>query len=606
MNNMKISAIVILALAAGLGLGYVIFPGNNPEVGYVEEPTMNKEDFLAADDQIWTCAMHPQVRTNEPGNCPICEMELIPLVANTSDDPYVLQMTRAAVKLLNVQTFVVGESEQVESGLVRFTGKVQADERLASSQVAHIPGRIEQLYVTYTGEEVKKGQALAGLYSPDLITAQQELIEALGLIDINPELVIAARNKLRFWRIPDDEIKRIEETKVVKENFTIYADEDGVVTKRRIAIGDYVKRGEPLYDMDDLSRVWILFDAYEDDLPYVKLDDKIEFNTPSVPNKSFTAPITFIDPFINPISRVAPLRTEMVNKGLLLKPEMFVYGTLKKPAGAKESLFIPKTAVLWTGKRSVVYVRLVDTEIPSFQFREIVLGAAVGGWYIVEDGLDEGEEIVTNGNFAIDAAAQLNNQVSMMNRNVGIKGDEGSFDLPDYTGTTSEEFKQQLSAVLEAYLKLKDAFVATDVALAKRATVPVIDAMNAMDMNLLKGAAHMYWMDEVRALTAHSEKIAELDDIEDQRTQFVFLSQAMVKSIKVYGIPENTYYVQHCPMANGGEGADWVSTMTKINNPYYGEAMISCGTTMDTITKDFRNAPMQVAVKRPPMAGHNH
>jgi len=357
--------------------------------------------------------------------------------------------------------------------------------------------------------------------------------------------------------------------------------------------------------MVDLSRVWVLFDAYEEDLPNVKLNDRIDFYTPSVPNKSFSGRVTFIDPFINSVSRVAALRIEINNKGHVLKPEMFVYGTLKKSSSAGKNLMVPKTAVLWTGRRSVVYVQLEDSEIPSFQFREVELGSRVGDSYIIESGLEVGEEVVTNGNFAIDAAAQLNNQASMMNRNVSIKGGAGADRLPDYTGTTPDAFKQQLAAVLDAYLGLKDAFVATDIEMAKNAAAPLVDGLGAADMSLLKGHAHMYWMEQLGALTGHAEKIAQLDDVELQRAQFDFLSRAMIISIKVFGIPGDTFYVQHCPMANDNNGADWISTVTEINNPYFGDKMLRCGTTTDTITKDFKNEQPQVAANSP-QQGHNH
>ncbi|RLD21231.1 MAG: efflux RND transporter periplasmic adaptor subunit [Bacteroidetes bacterium] len=608
MNNTKLLVIVILAVGAGLGIGYFLFPGMSTQGEWVEESGVSHEghaDGVTGAEEIWTCSMHPQIRQNEPGQCPICEMDLILLDGNTSNDPLVLQMTEAAAKLLNVQTFVVGEGDGSEVSLMRFTGKVQADERLSSSQVAHIPGRIEQLFVTFTGEEVKVGAALAVVYSPDLILAQRELIEAMALSDVNPALLEAARNKLRFWKISPNVIKEIEETQEVKETFTIYADASGVVTNRRIAVGDYVKRGEPLFDMVDLSRVWVMFDAYEEDLPNVKLNDRIDFYTPSVPNKSFSGRITFVDPFINPVSRVAALRIEINNKGHKLKPEMFVYGTLKKSASSVHNIMVPKTAVLWTGKRSVVYVKQTDAEIPSFEYREIELGSAIGTSYVIVSGLEDGEEVVTNGNFSIDAAAQLNNQASMMNRNVTMKGGDASDHLPDYTGTTPVEFKQQLAVVLEAYLGLKDAFVATDAGLAKRSIAPLVDALGAVDMALLKGDAHMYWMDQMGALTGHSAKIAEIEDVELQRTQFDFLSQALIRSVKVFGIPNETYYVQHCPMANENNGADWISNMTEINNPYFGDKMLKCGTNTDTITKNYKNKQVQVAAQRPPQ-GHKH
>jgi Cu(I)/Ag(I) efflux system membrane fusion protein len=255
-------------------------------------------------------------------------------------------------------------------------------------------------------------------------------------------------------------------------------------------------------------------------------------------------------------------------------------------------LTIPKSAVLWTGTRSVVYVKVPDINIPSFQFREVELGEGLGDAYHLISGLEVGEEIVTNGSFTIDAAAQLNNQASMMNRNVMIKGADHTQHMPDYTETTPIEFKQQLGKISDAYLVLKDAFVATESEQASIASVQVLEDLSTVDMALVKGEAHLYWMEQQRAMHAHSKKISELDDVQEQRKQFDFLSQALIRTIKVFGMLDDTLYVEHCPMAMDGKGADWLSRETEIRNPYYGDEMLTCGLVKDTITEDFQNPPM--------------
>lgn len=603
--NMKIILTAIVAVAIGLAVGYFLFGGKQQAAPGETHNHEGEAVQTASEEQIWTCSMHPQIRQNEPGLCPICEMDLIPLEANTSNDPLVLEMTEAAIKLLQVETTTIGVELGGEGKSIPLSGKVQADERLASSQVAHVPGRIEKLYVTFTGEQVNQGQKLATLYSPELITAQRELLEALKLGEVNPGLIEAARNKLRFWKIGEAAIKEIELKGKVQETFTVYADESGIVTNRRVAVGDYVKQGEPLFDLMNLHKVWVLFDAYEEDLSVISLGDRIAFTTPSVPGRTFQTRITFIDPVINPKTRVASLRTEVSNPNGLLKPEMFVTGIYQKKASSKAQLTVPKSAVLWTGNRSVVYVKLPDTTIPSFKFKEIELGEGLGNSYLVLEGLEPGEEVVTNGNFAIDAAAQLNNQVSMMNKDVMAKGADHALHLPDYTEDAPTEFKQQLAQVSEAYLVLKDAFVATDSEQAKTAAGQVLDALANTDMALLKGDAHVYWMEQLKALQSHAEKITTLTNVEEQRKQFDFLSEALIKVIKVFGIPSNTYYVQHCPMAFDNKGADWISDVAEIKNPYFGDKMMKCGTVKDTITRDFKNPPMEKASMARP-GGHNH
>ena len=588
MKNIRIILIVILALAIGLGAGYFLFGHNKTTMenheGHEQATVPNQSPITNHQSPTYTCSMHPQIRQNEPGDCPICGMDLILLEENTSNDPLVLEMTNESVKLANIQTTIIGEEEGQSAKTIRLSGKVQTDERLASSQVAHVPGRIEKLFVSFTGEQVNKGQKIASLYSPELITAQRELLEALKLQKINPKLVDAARNKLRFWKIGNATIEAIEQKGTIQENFTLYADESGIITNRRVAVGDHLKQGEPLFDLMNLSKVWVLFDAYEKDLAAISVGNKIEFTTPSISNKIFKTRITFIDPIINPNTRVTSIRTEVNNPYGHLKPEMFVNGILKNNSSkkSKSQLTVPKSAVLWTGTRSVVYVKVPDRTIPSFQFREIEIGEAMGSSYQVLNGLESGEEVVTYGSFTIDAAAQLNNQASMMNKNVQLK-EESPTRLPDYTESSPMEFKQQLAKVSDAYLLLKDAFVLADMEQASTRANQILEALTAIDMGLLKDDAHIYWMEQLNNMQAHGKKITELKDIEAQRKQFDFFSQALIKSIKVYGVADEMLYVEHCPMAFDNKGADWLSREKEIRNPYFGDKMLTCGIVKDTI-----------------------
>lgn len=574
MKNTIITAVIAAVL--GLGVGYLVFGGNNAEVVH-DHSTMTTET-TAASEEIWTCSMHPQIRQPEPGDCPICGMDLILLEDGGSDNPLVLKMTESSVKLANIQTTVIGQKTDAAGKTFRLTGKVHADERQASSQVAHIPGRIEKLYVTFTGEQVSKGQKLATIYSPDLITAQRELLEAMKLQDLNPNLVEAARNKLRYLKIGEQTIKSIEERGTIQENFTVYAEETGIVTEKRVSVGDYVRQGEPLFSLMNLRKVWVLFDAYEEDLGAISIGDKIEFTTPSASNKIFKTTVTFIDPIINSATRTAAVRTEVNNRNGLLKPEMLVTGILQKIAKSKSELSVPKSAVLWTGKRSVVYVKVPDTEIPSFEFHEVELGESVGSSYRILSGLEAGQEVVTYGSFTIDAAAQLNNQASMMNRNVEIKKVvQGVEATPDFKAETPAKFQEQITNLTAQYLILKDAFVATDAVAAAAAANEFQTRLSEVDMMLVTGKAHEYWMEKMSALKAHTEKIADSKDIEEQRQQFEFLSVAVINTVEAFGTGGAEIYVQHCPMAADNQGADWLAKEEGIRNPYFGDKMMKCG-----------------------------
>jgi len=365
---------------------------------------------------IWTCAMHPQIRLDHPGKCPICGMDLIPLGQESAQtvDPDAIQLTKEAAELANVLTSVVRRHEPIKE--VRLYGKVQADERSLQNQVSHIPGRIEKLMVNFTGETVRKGQILAMVYSPELVTAQQELLEAAKTKQSQPEIYEAAREKLRQWMIPDTQIDAIEGSGSVRYNFDVVSNTSGVVIARRVNNGDHIASGTVLYDVADLSHVWVMFDAYESDLPFLQTGDKLTFTVQALPGINFTGDIIFIDPVIDPVTRVAKVRVEISNESGRLKPEMFATGIVRADLSQyRNNLIIPRSAVLWTGKRSIVYVKQPGIDEPVFKMREVELGPSLGNSYVVVSGLNEGEEIVTQGTFSVDAAAQLAGKPSMMN-----------------------------------------------------------------------------------------------------------------------------------------------------------------------------------------------
>jgi len=400
-----------LLLGGGILLGWIFFHSS---------PTTqeDKHDHAVAvtKSEIWTCAMHPQFKLDKPGKCPICAMDLIPLTQNNSAemDPMSVHLTKEAIQLANVMTSRVSIQKPVKE--VRLYGKVQADERLLQNQVAHISGRIEKLFVNFTGEPVSKGQKLALIYSPELVTAQQELLEAAKTKEAQPEIYEAAKEKLRQWKLSETQISAIENSGNIKAAIEIESTTSGIVTAKRVSMGDFVGQGSVLYEVSDLSSVWVLFDAYESDLPFLKIGNKIDFTIQALPGSSFSGNVRFINPVIDPVNRVAKVRLEIGNPGAKLKPEMFATGLVTANLQEfKDKLVIPRSAVLWTGKRSIVYVKQPHIDEPVFKLREIELGPQLGNSYVVLDGLVDGEEIVTQSAFSVDAAAQLEGKPSMMN-----------------------------------------------------------------------------------------------------------------------------------------------------------------------------------------------
>ncbi|RUA23595.1 MAG: efflux RND transporter periplasmic adaptor subunit, partial [Bacteroidetes bacterium] len=273
MNFSKKDAIIIAAaLVIGLVIGKFAFGGN-------EEDNHEGHELVQVTENggtIWTCSMHPQIRMDEPGNCPICGMELIPADDAGSDedasDPNEIQMSASAMKLADVQTVIVKRGMPDKN--VFLLGKVKADERNIAELTARFGGRIEKLYVNYRGQQVQKGEKLASIYSPDLITAQRELLEAAKYKDDNPAFYRSARAKLKLWDLTDGQIDRIEKDGEPMINFDILSPISGTITRRDVALGDYVKEGNPLFEVIDLHKVWVMFDAYESDLPWIRKGDK--------------------------------------------------------------------------------------------------------------------------------------------------------------------------------------------------------------------------------------------------------------------------------------------------------------------------------------------
>jgi Cu(I)/Ag(I) efflux system membrane fusion protein len=601
-NNFKWAIIVLIA---GIFLGWLFFhsSGNNTNSAAQEQTGHEGHDHGEEAATMWTCSMHPQIRQDKPGKCPICAMDLISLTDNQSEgedvDPDEIRMTESAAKLADVQTLFV--TKGIPNKELFLQGKVQADERRISELTARFGGRIEKLFVNFTGENVKKGEKLATIYSPGLVTAQRELLEAVGYKDTRPALYTAARGKLRLWDLTEEQINAIEEKGEPQLYFDVLSPISGTVTMRHVALGDYVKEGSALFEVIDLTHVWIMFDAYESDLPWIKTGDRVSYSVQSLPGKSFEGKVIYIDPFIDPATRVAKVRVEQNNPVLALKPEMFVNGSLKSnTAGAANEILIPKSSILWTGKRAVVYTKVPDRDQPSFLYREIELGPESGNFYVVSEGLHEGEEIAVNGVFKIDAAAQLAGKPSMMNPGggkVSLGHDHGAMSEgtkeDNSVNQTMEmnyketnimvEFKEQLQRVYDSYILMKEAFVSSDAKGVSQYARKVKSDLGEVDMGLLEGDAHSEWMKHFLELNLNIDQIASSTDIEKQRISFAEFNSTFYNSLKAFGLHHGTVYYQYCPMATSDKGAYWLDNIKEIKNPYFGESMLSCGETRETL-----------------------
>src|SRR5690554_313417 len=568
---MKKYIIYIGILAVGLLLGWFLFGGST------NTENEHNHDAVAESNQMWTCSMDPQIMQPEPGDCPICGMDLIPAVAGADGlaaDQF--KLTENAMALANVQTVVVGSGE-AEDNAIKLSGKIVENEEANSVQVSYFSGRIERLNVSFTGEEVRRGQLLATIYSPELYAAQQELLTASSLKESQPALYKAVRNKLKLWKLSENQISQIESSGKVQENVPIYATVSGTVTEKLIEQGDYVKQGQPLLKIANLSTVWANFDVYENQIELLKKGQEVSVTTNAYPNKEFTGKVDFIDPTLNTKTRTVTLRVVLSNKDNLFKPGMFVSGKIKGVASnTKEVLTIPSSAVLWTGERSLVYLK-PDPNETVFEMREITLGSKMGENYQVVDGLENGDEIVTNGTFTVDAAAQLQGKKSMMNhKSDKNESKEAHFNLNERV-TVSKDFQNQLKAVFNDCIQLKDALVKDDTSNSAEEAKKLLNHLSKVDMKLVKDKeAHEHWMVLEKEIKDSATSISNTSELAVQRRSFKSLSTHLTNAIEVFGINEKVYH-QYCPMVDNDTGAYWLSKEEKVLNPYFGDAMLRCG-----------------------------
>ena len=584
----------------------------------------------------WTCSMHPHIRLPKPGICPLCPMDLIPVV---TQDGVVgerqIAFSQEALKLMEVQTSPV-ERKFVEAE-IRMVGKVDYDETRVKNITAWVPGRIDRLYVDFTGITVNKGDHMVDLYSPELISAQAELLQALkavGSIKDNTSdlmkrttlaMLEASRDKLRLLGLARAQIDKIESAGQPVTHITVYSPIGGIVINKHATEGMYVNTGTPIYTLADLSRLWVKLDAYESDLPWIRYGQEVEFSTEAYPGQVFKAKISFRDPILNAKTRTVKVRLNVDNSDGKLKPGMFVRGVLRAkvaqggaamapelagkwicpmhPSVVKdqpgtcdicemdlvttESLFatvnepnkpplvIPATAPLITGKRAVVYVRIPNADKPTFEGREVVLGPRAADYYLVREGLAEGEIVVTNGNFKIDSALQIQAKPSMMSAESSQKYE--IFEVPD-------EYRRQLWGVVEKYLLLHEALASDDKDSAARAASETLEALSAVEMSLVSGNAHNAWMDNSMKMKTALDKIKEVEGIEQMRVGFEGLSNELIAVVGQFGVyPDKTLYKINCPMAFNNKGADWLQMDEDIRNPYFGASMYKCGQVIEVI-----------------------
>lgn len=495
-------------------------------------------------DQVWTCSMHPQIRQPNSGLCPICEMDLIPLQDSGEGGIREVTVSSEAAALLNLQVSPVIRSAAVAD--ISLFGRIAYDERSISTSTSRIGGRIDRLFVDFTGAMVRKGGHLAEIYSPEIYVAQREVIEATKAIknqsanasdpvrQTRQRLLNAAREKLRLLQLSEEQIDEIASQKNPSDRITIRSPQDGIVVEKSVDLGSYVKTGDSLFKVADLSSVWLILEAYESDLPWLRYAQDLAFSIEALPGEKFHGRVAFIDPDINPVTRVTQVRVNVKNPGQKLKPGMFARAQVESrmtnggkvvdpslegkwispmhpeimkdgpgkcdicgmplvPAAelgfiadidqtADLPLLVPASAVLQTGERAVVYIRIPEKADPTFEGREIVLGPKLGKQFIVENGLSEGDLVVSQGAFKLDSELQIKAKPSMMNPNAGL------VELP--ANSAPEDLAGQWAPVLRSLGRLQDA---SDPGSAEDAISGMVRAISAVDQSTFQPDTLNLW-----------------------------------------------------------------------------------------------------------------
>lgn len=443
-RNLFIGVIATLVIAA---LAFV--------AAYLSAPGSGESDASGAGVSVWTCSMHPQVRLPKPGKCPICSMPLVPAVsaapdkatATDVDGEPMLKLSEHARAMASVETAPI---ERRKLGVeIRAVGKVQYNESALATITARVDGYVERLFIDYTGVEVKAGDHLVEIYSPDLVVAQQEL-----LMNAGGNLAEAAKLKLRRWELSEQQIEEILKNRKPKERITLSSPINGTVTEKMVVQKSAVKAGDALYKLANLESVWVYLDIYEYELSWVRYGQSVEISTEAYPGEVFTGRVWFINPVLTDESRSVKVLVNIANKEKRLKPGMFVSAMIRAgllangqlaPTGVEGKwtcimhpqvleaasgtcpvckmaltqippgigapkaedelvLSIPATAVLDSGVRKLAYVERAPGEYAPVALK---LGARAGGFYPVIEGLKEGDLVAVRGNFLLDSQFQI-------------------------------------------------------------------------------------------------------------------------------------------------------------------------------------------------------
>ncbi len=643
---------LIILVAVAFVAGYLIA---SPQKAPTDAPALKKaqietEHVHKTSDEavqtIWTCSMHPQIRLPNPGKCPICFMELIPLdsgvTGSSQEESRQVSMSETAMKLAQVETTpVIRAFPKYQISMV---GMVFEDETRVAALTSRVEGRLDEVFVNFTGVQVNKGDPMVKIWSPTLIRSQVELFETIKGSGANDGVIRGAEEKLIQYGLTRDQIHEIRNNNKPMVNVTLQAPIKGIVTKKNAVLGQFVREGAEMFIINDLSRVWVKLDAYETDIPWIRYGQDVTFTASAIPGKVFSGKVLFIDPVLDTKTRSVKIRVEAENPEFLLKPGMFVSARLEAeldsqvrvikpdwagkyicpvhprdeasdtPGSCPESnmplrpassfgysenpsptppLLIPAAAPLITGKRAIVFVQQTDKKTPTYELREVSLGPKTGSQYIVLSGLKEGERVVSKGAFKLDSAMQISAKQSMMNESIPTGG-------KSYSGQKEEELveridvsdalRKNLDIAINHYLKLTKTLVDENADESKLYAGSLIQSLKDISLEKESKTAQDYWNIHSRPLADALGRMENTDQIQQIRRAFESVSESMARIVMSFGHSLGAdLKLYHCPMAFDGSGAYWLELGDNKTNPYFGKKpykgqdMLKCGELQETI-----------------------
>lgn len=537
---------------------------------------------------FYTCGMHPWVVLPEPGNCPICHMELVPL----DPDKFTGEVTIDPIVTQNIGVRIAPVVQGPVVKNIRTVGAIEYDETRVRDVNIKASGWIEKLYVDYVGAPVKKGEPLFEFYSPKLYAAQSEYLTTMKMTrasdatflpgsDLDTaRLIRDARVQLEYYDITDAQIDQLETTGAPSKAITIYSPYTGVVIAKHANEGMPVDIGMRVYQIADLSKVWVMVSLYEYQLPLVQLDQLATMSLSYIPGQTFTGRVLYIYPYLDEKTRQAKVRLEFDNPTGLLKPGMYVSVDLKSTL-ADDRVLAPREAVIDTGRRQVAFVSLGDGK---FEPRDVQLGVETeGGNVEILDGLKPGEMVVTSGQFLLDSESRLRESLAKM-----VKGQPAADQnvvtpvaAPASEASVPNDIQRNLATVLTNYFAIGDLLAKDTIFGVDQPAKEVAAAVDRMISFELPGEPD-FWRqhDEAATIGGKAQELSQAKNIKSARLAFADLSVALAKLVRATGVPADINFPveeMHCPMFRGGQGGSvWLQRAGDVRNPFFGSVMLQC------------------------------